>query len=391
MSSKVNIVSQETLGPSVESKRGSSALKDESSLTDLLDLEIKWTTESEKPGLGVSSEAAWSKSPLKLAGVDHSFFSEAKTDSVIKISEDHSAAMGEIRSKESNTLQGHKSLSLFENVHPSETDVRPAEDKNSAAVSGWEAEFQDANSESVQEGSKGFDSFVGSKVDLSSHLDVVFGSGKDISSAHVIDDATPASSNDDWIQDDLWKNLNSKVPTQLGQVNSTIEHKDSQTLTGPSSTSDDWFQDDQWKTSSAISTDNKIAPRENDNLFDAWNDFPSSSASQDPVTSSWKQNGSHLAPSVEPTSEPNLLNSTGNIQTMEFGNFSQQEDIFSGSFSNENDSTTVINMLPEASDSDRYIYSGCLLSFEMLFKQIEIIMLFPKVKKIWLGFSFNTK
>ncbi|RVW97505.1 hypothetical protein CK203_026301 [Vitis vinifera] len=287
---------REALGPSTvvkEASRGRSALKDEGSLSDLLDLEIKWTSESEKLGAGVSNEAS------------------------VRI-------------------------------------VRPAEDKNSAAFSGWEAEFQNANSESVHEGSKEFDPFVGSTVDLSSHMDAVFGSGKDINSAHVSDDTTPASRTNDWIQDDLYKNLNSKVPAHVGQVDSTIQAEDAQNLAGPSSTRNDWFQDDQWKNSSAKSTDNKIALGKNDNLFDAWNDFPSSSTSQDPFRSSWKHNnGSSLTPSVEQTSEPNLLSSTSNLQEMEFGNFSQQEDLSSGADNNQNDSSTVSNMLPEASDSNR--------------------------------------
>lgn len=349
----------EALGPSTvvkEASRGRSAVKDEGSLSDLLDLEIKWTSESEKLGAGVSNEASVrSKSPLNLAGVDlDNFFSEARRDTVIKASEEQFAATKEIRSKESNALQGHENLSLFENVHPSETVVRPAEDKNSAAVSGWEAEFQNANSESGHEGSKEFDPFVGSTVDLSSHMDAVFGSGKDINSAHVSDDTTPASRTNDWIQDDLYKNLNSKVPAHVGQVDTTIQAEDAQNLAGPSSTRDDRFQDDQWKNSSAKSTDDKIALGKNDNLFDAWNDFPSSSTSQDPFRSSWKQNnGSSLTPSVEQTSEPNLLSSTSNLQEMEFGNFSQQEDLSSGSDNNQNASSTVSNMLPEASDSNR--------------------------------------
>lgn len=397
MFSKISIVLQEALGPSTvvkEASRGRSALKDEGSLSDLLDLEIKWTSESEKLGAGVSNEASVrSKSPLNLAGVDlDNFLSEARRDTVIKASEEQFAATKEIRSKESNALQGHENLSLFENVHPSETVVRPAEDKNSAAFSGWEAEFQNANSESVHEGSKEFDPFVGSTVDLSSHMDAVFGSGKDINSAHVSDDRTPASRTNDWIQGDLYKNLNSKVPAHVGQVDSTIQAEDAQNLAGPSSTRDDWFQDDQWKNSSAKSTDNKIALGKNDNLFDAWNDFPSSSTSQDPFRSSWKHNnGSSLTPSVEQTSEPNLLSSTSKLQEMEFGNFSQQEDLSSGADNNQNDSSTVSNMLPEASDSNRYVYSVCLLSFEnVIYANSNCHIAFLEVKTL-VRVSFYTK
>lgn len=357
MLSRINILLQEALGPSTEVNevhRGRNTLKAEGSLSDLLDLEIKWTSESENLGSSVSGEGSVRrKSRLNLAGIDLDNFSpEAKGDTVVKSSKEHLAATEDIRSKVSNASQGHENLSLFENAGPSETVLRPTEDKNSVAFSGWEAEFQHANSGSLHEGSKEFDPFVGSTVDLSSHMDAVFGSGKD--SANVNDDATPASGTNNWMQDDLWNNLNSKAPALVGELESTIQAKDGQNLTGPSSLGDEWFQDDPLQHISAKSTDNKMALEKNDSLFDARGDFPSSSTSQDPSRSFSKQNGSSQTSSVHPNSEPNLLSSTDNLKEMEFGNFSQQ-GLFSGAFRNQNNSFTVTNMLPEASDSDRYV------------------------------------
>ena len=347
MLNEINIFLQEALGPSTEVNelhRGRNTWKDEGSLSDLLDLEIKWTSESEKLWAGVSDEAlVRRKSHLDLAGVDlDNFSSEVRIDTVIKASEEHL----EIRSKESNASQGHENLSLFENVHPSGTVLRPTESKNSAAFSGWEAEFQHANSGRVHEGSKEFDPFASSTVDLSSHMDAVFGSGKDINSAHADDGTTPASRTNDWMQDDLWNNLNSKAPAQVEKVESTIQAKDGQNLTGPTSLRDNWFPDDPSQNSIVKSTDNKMALGKNDNLFDAWDDFPGSSTSQDPSRSFSKQNDSSPTSSVQPTSEPNLLSSTDNLQ--------EREDLFSGAFINQNDSATVTNMLPETSNPDRY-------------------------------------
>ncbi|KAK3184402.1 hypothetical protein Dsin_031688 [Dipteronia sinensis] len=65
----------------------------------------------------------------------------------------------------------------------------------------------------------------------------------------------------------------------------------------------DWFQDNQWQTNSNKASDSKTIEMDVD-LFDAWNDFSSSSAAQD---SSKKQSGQAKHPEVTTTIKDNEM------------------------------------------------------------------------------------
>ncbi|KAK9285614.1 hypothetical protein L1049_024810 [Liquidambar formosana] len=359
----LNLDGSEIVGPSIElfeSNKQKSAPKDEFSLSDLLDLEIKWPTESEKINTSLKDKGpVQSKTSLNLVGVDlDNFFSEAKRDTVSNASGEQLGLNTQIKSTESNAFQGLENLSVFENGQPSAIAVRSTESESESGdrFSGWEAEFQSASSDGTQhKESNSFDPLGGSTVDLSAHMDAVFGPGKDLKDGERKEDsALPASMTDDRFEDDLWNNFNSGVSNKAEQFGATFNLKDDGNMDSTdnaSSTRIDWIQDDQWQTTSTKVPDNKTIDGDDDS-FDTWNDFTSSTSAQEPSNSSWKQTGNHITSSAGQTSDINLFSSTTNLQDMEFGSFSQP-DLFSGAFSNQSGSTEVNHMWLAASVSDR--------------------------------------
>ncbi|GKB74242.1 hypothetical protein Tco_0935654 [Tanacetum coccineum] len=89
----------------------------------------------------------------------------------------------------------------------------------------------------------------------------------------------------------------------------------------------DWFQDSQWAIGASSSTTNMVASKDDD-TFDDWNDFTSST-------------GNERVAAGDKMSEIDLFSSTADTHAQEadFGNFSQS-DLFSGSFSNKNPTDT---------------------------------------------------
>lgn len=340
-----------------ESTRGQSTQKDEFPISDLLNLEIRWSAESEKVETCVSNETlVQSKSSLNLAGVDlDNFFPDRKRDAASSASEEQLLQNKQIGSTESDDFQVRENLSLFENVQPSETATRSMEDESGDSFSGWEANFQSADSGTPHEETKSFDPFVASTGDFSAHLDTVFGPGNDSIDATVKDNTVPsASTNDGWFQDDLRSDSNSGVIGWTGQVEMTANLKDeklAENANNSSSMSVDWLQVDLLQTNSDKAPDNKTTD-EDDDSFNAWNDFTSSTSAQDPSNSSWKQTVNHTAPSVEQTSEINLFSSPNNLPDLDFGSFSQPH-FFSGASSNPDGAPEVNNIQSEPSVSDR--------------------------------------
>ncbi|KAA8526527.1 hypothetical protein F0562_008270 [Nyssa sinensis] len=118
-----------------------------------------------------------------------------------------------------------------------------------------------------------------------------------------------------------------------------------------SSTSADQFQDGQWQTSSTNPRDTKTIS-EDDDSFDAWNDFTSSTSAQDSSKNSLKQSVKHIGADDEKTSEIKLFSSASNFQEMDFGSI-PQPDLFSGSFSSQNGSAEVNDTQLEVPASNR--------------------------------------
>ncbi|TQD79311.1 hypothetical protein C1H46_035148 [Malus baccata] len=133
-----------------ELNRGQTARKDELSLSDLLNLEIKWTSRPEKIETDLSNETPSLPKLPDLAGVNlDNFFFEGNKDDASSSSEELFGSNTQIVSKES--FQGHETLSLFENVKPFETVVQTTEGES--GDSGWAASFQFAVSESLPQAS----------------------------------------------------------------------------------------------------------------------------------------------------------------------------------------------------------------------------------------------
>ncbi|CAN6574254.1 unnamed protein product [Malus baccata var. baccata] len=473
-----------------ELNRGQTARKDELSLSDLLNLEIKWTSRPEKIETDLSNETPSLPKLPDLAGVNlDNFFFEGNKDDASSSSEELFGSNTQIVSKES--FQGHETLSLFENVKPFETVVQTTEGES--GDSGWAASFQFAVSESLPQASgnlpqasetlprasenlpqaseklpqasenlpqasetlpqasesfpqesKSLDPFVGSTVDLSAHIDTVFGSVVDSTnekSNHSLTGSTSMST--DWFQDDLLGVSNSGFsggPEQfetLAEVKGGVQDNQLQTTSSKASdnkTTDkdddsfdawndftslssapnlvdssvkqngvDWVQDNQLQTTSSKAPDNKTTD-EDDDPFDAWNDFASSSNAPNVVDSSVKQSGvdwvqdnqlqttvnkaadnkttdagddsfdawndftssnnaSNLADSsvkqsnnqttpVDHTSEVNLFGAASNSGDLDFGSF-LQPDLSAGALNSSSGSTVVDGAQPEPSVLDR--------------------------------------
>lgn len=365
------------------SNRGQTAAKEELKLSDLLDLEIKWSSEKEKVETSTLSKEtpAQNKSPLNLAGVDiENFFDKGEKDDFFNVSEESSAAVKQIVNDESikghenlnlfenvcpseessapikqfvsnESIQGQESLRLFENVPPSKTAVLSAEGESSYSDSGWGADFQSVASGIHHEESTSHDPFANSTIDLSAQMDNVFGPGKDSIDRKEKQMIGSASKGGDWFAEDLWSSSNSGLTCQPEEFKITANEKDGELMgnvNSSSTTSVDWVPDNLWQSSSKKTPDNKTTGV--DDEFDAWNDFTSTSIAQNPSSSSWNQS---MMAANDQTTEIDLLSSSNHPGDTNFGS-SSQPNLFSGRFSSSNDSTKLNKMQLEASALDRY-------------------------------------
>ncbi|KAI8551967.1 hypothetical protein RHMOL_Rhmol06G0228600 [Rhododendron molle] len=237
---------------------------------------------------------------------------------------------------EMNAFSSQENVSLFQNVHHSSTAFSSPETKDNDGFSGWEADFQSADSGNQPEVSRSFDEFAGSAVDLSAHMDSFFGSGKDLEdekAKHA--SALLESTSDDQILDDLWNNVNILVLRQAEQVDVTINSKGlvaADNLYSHPSTGTDWLPDDMWQTRGTTAPENKTI-REDDDSFDIWNDFTSSKNAQDSSKDSLIQSRDQIA-CGEQISDITFSRSTNNSQEMDFSTLSPPH-LFSGPSSNQ--------------------------------------------------------
>ncbi|EEF33049.1 hypothetical protein RCOM_1016710 [Ricinus communis] len=337
-----------------ESNRGQNTPEIHIPLSDLLNLEIRWPSEPEE-----FETSALEKKPIQMlnfSGIDiDNYFTESKLDSVSTSAEGQFTLKQHEDAAENNAFQGHENLSLFESVEPSETAARSKKDESGDSFSGWEADFQSSGAKTQHQKSNFPDPFVGSSsVDLSSHMDALFGPGSNLSNEKTKENVTSASNMNDWFERDTSSNANAGVAFQNDQFEVPVSDNRDGTVgnTGNSSSMNvDWVQDNQWQTSSSSrkATDND----ENDDSFDTWNDFTSSSNVQVPSNNSLKGD-IHTVPSVEQGSEISFFSGADNSKDIDFGSFSQP-DFFSATFSNQNGSAEMSTMVPESSVSDRYV------------------------------------
>ncbi|CAN0897042.1 hypothetical protein LINGRAHAP2_LOCUS18882 [Linum grandiflorum] len=304
-------------------RRPNLALKD-IPLSELLDLEIHWPTDSE---IGKTKDEVVEKTAIEklrtldFEGLDLSSFSaQPRLESASAASEDGNLPSVSQPFPSTEAQDGPTDLSLFESVQPAHTSSKD-EDGGDDSFSGWEVEFQSADSAATQhqEESRPFDPFEGSSssVDLSAHLESVFGAGNE---------TTSASNINDWFPGDILS-----TSTNVKDAEITEETK---TDTFPPMDLD-FLQDNQLQTAT------NTMETGGDDYFDGWNDFTSSS----------KQD--------EKASEINLFGAIGKPENVDSGSLSScfpQSDLFSGMPNDENYPKEVDIMWAETSASERYMH-----------------------------------
>ncbi|KAH6764694.1 hypothetical protein C2S51_015943 [Perilla frutescens var. frutescens] len=226
-----------------------------------------------------------------------------------------------VSSSEHKTSKALDNQDLFQNVQSSKPAISSSEHKTSEALSGWEADFQSADSENQHgdhtsskhvtassEGSEiefqdpeSFQSSSDLNVDLAAHLDSVFGPGEDLNDGKPNDSPSVPAASGDWNSDDMWNNLTSSAPNLSDGFYATFSTK-----SGPQndhtldyskdlSTNDDLFQDFHSQTNNADTTGNKTT---NEDLFD-WNDFASSTSVQAPSQNAWAGSNDQVSTSED--------------------------------------------------------------------------------------------
>lgn len=256
------------------SNRGQNATQEEFPLSDILDLEITWNPEFDK--LGTESN----ENSLNIAGdnLDTSF-AERKQDGASAVTGKQSLPIKNDNDSGNDDFQVRDNLSFFGNVQHSETAVRSIEDESgSGSFTGWDADFQSAGARTSHEGSKSFDPVARSSVDLSVHMDSVFGSGNSLGKDKE-DIVSSESKADDWFQDDF----HSGILSHSKQVEVTANEKNGRSVQNEntlSSPSIDWIQNGQSQSESNKAPDNNKTIDEEDDSFDTWNDFTSSTTTE---------------------------------------------------------------------------------------------------------------
>ena len=353
------------MAPSVEANSthgGLTAPKDELQLSDPLDLEIKWPSELEQFGSHlVNEKPVQSKSSVNLSGVNiENFFANEEKGGASNASAEPSAPVNQIYTKDDT--EEHNNLNLFENAQPSQPAAASTDDDSDHYDSVWGTDFQSAPSRKTNIKSTSFDPFVGS-INLSAHMDEVFGPAKD-SSIDAKAGATTgfASMASDWFADDPWNNSNPEVSspeikTDTNVKTVTVVENGKYSL----STDVDWVQDGRWQS------DSKKEPNGNaddgDDSSDDWNDFASSTTAQDP-SSTFK---SYTMPGDEKASKMNFFSSVNQSQDVNFFDSFSQPDLFSGEFSSPNVSGGGNKMSSEASIIDRSIVYVLIFPLIVLF------------------------
>lgn len=258
------------------------------------------------------------------------------------------------------------SSTLADGSTSSSKEAKPAssaEEKIGDSLSGFEAGFQSANPVSHKR-SVSFDPFLGSSPDLSSQIDTMFGSGKPLSDNKAKDGTPSASITSNWLEGDLWSNATSGVTAdknhiavgnQPNPLHTSSNETPDQKIDNEDNEDDDFF--DSWNafkssaqaanhvpvselTSKAENidltdggtpktADLKTSDDKNNDIFDSWNDFTSSDVAKDTSSS----------PSRQPDNAE--INPSNN------------SNMFSGGFSNQNGSSDVNIMPGEASLSNR--------------------------------------
>lgn len=215
----------------------------------------------------------------------------------------------------------------------------------------------------------------------------------DVKDVKKIENASISSMNVDLTQDDLWQNSINKVydkktteedddsfdtwndftssasvkdassgsftqgglTAQSEKSERTLNIEDGgrfENATNSSSKGVDWMKDDHWRNSNTKAPDNKNGDQEDDS-FDAWNNFTSSVGAQ-ATSSSLEWPASLAVPSVKQTSDVNFFHAA-NRPKNDFGVL-MNPDLFSTDFSNQNSSIELKDGKFESSATNRYAW-----------------------------------
>ncbi|CAA2969053.1 Hypothetical predicted protein [Olea europaea subsp. europaea] len=361
----------ELIGPLIEkseSNRAQGSSKGEIPLSDSLNYRIAWPAESQKQDANVSDQKLeLSKQTLNLTGVDlDNFFSEPNRD-VSDRSLERPILSNEVKTSHLE-VAAPDNLNLFQNVLPSDPAV------NIDAFSGWEAEFQPTASENQHGGSNTSDLFVTSsvnfekkfqdaksfdplvsKVDLSAHMESLFGPGTNLNDEKLKDNSADSPAFGDWNSNDLQNNVSSNESQLAEGFDASFRAKDDNILENSNYSSNNvgLFQDNQLKTYQKDEPENTIVGRDDDS-FDEWDDFTGSTSTQDPSKNALTQSDSQVFASLGKPSEINPSSSNSKFEEMDFGSI-LQPDLFSGSSSNANFSTKTNIKLQEFPASERLV------------------------------------
>ncbi|KAB2613590.1 dentin sialophosphoprotein-like [Pyrus ussuriensis x Pyrus communis] len=181
------------------------------------------------------------------------------------------------------------------------------------------------------------------------------------SSAPNLVDGSVKQNGVDWVQDNQLQTTSSKAPDNK----TTNEDDDSFDAWNDFASSSnapkvvdssvkqsgvDWVQDNQLQTTVNKPADNKTTDADDDS-FDAWNDFTGSNNASNLADSSVQQSNNQTTP-VDHTSEINLFGAASNSGDLDFGSF-LQPDFSAGAFNSSSGSTVVDGAQPEPSILDR--------------------------------------
>lgn len=205
-------------------------------------------------------------------------------------------------------------------------------------------------SSTSQKEPESFDPFSGSGLNLSAHMDTVFGEPQGQEHREPKDDtATLPSTNNNGFSDDMWGDFNSAGNAQTGHsgISANVKEDGVGDEKNSSFPGFDWMENDKSQASSTKASDVKTIDVDDDSS-DVWSDFTGSTSVLDNSNIHQQQTTSHMPVPAEQSFETNLFGSNTNVQTLDFGSFSQA-DLLSGGSINQSNSTAANLMQSDAS------------------------------------------
>lgn len=293
--------------PTSKSNQGKSqsSSKDLTPLSVFLSFKIPWPAETVKDDISSDKNLEESKGSLILNGVaPDKFFLKPRSDEVSETPTEQSFGHKWAEAETTNDVASPPgNQDFFQNVESSKPAVSSSDNTSTRVRSGWEADFQFADSENqlggVTASSEGSgikfedpESLVSSSslnVDLGAQLDSVF--GENMNDGKSKEPSGPAAAVE-WDSDDLWNTLGSSSTPNMSEgfdaAFSTKNEPQKDPMLDYSkdlSTSVDLFQEFQSKASNTDTTENKAKNEDHsamdEDVYGDWNDFATSSNFQE--------------------------------------------------------------------------------------------------------------